>query len=170
MPPAALLHPTESSQGAGMSLTHFCASPSGRFIRNSAGETVIEFVGFTEAETAKHILIAGARLRTLLAEREASLAGHGPIPDVAFDAPIRAALSHLIDRVRSDPAALAARSWELHGHVIREFPTGKPIATLLVTPPRGFEALMAAPQLCAAAMRIIAGEPVEGGIEVLPAA
>jgi hypothetical protein len=153
-----------------MSLTRFCASPSGRYITNAAGEPVLEFAGFTEAEDAKRILLTGCHLRPILGERAASIAGHSPIPAEAFDPALRAALSYLTDRVRADPAALKARSWEIHGHVIKEFPAGEAIATLLIAPPWGFDALMAAPQLCAAAMEIVAGGPQTLDVEELLAA
>lgn len=153
-----------------MSLTRFCASPSGRFVCNAAGETVIEFAGFTEAEDAKRILLTGTHLRPILGERAASLAGQSPIPAAAFDPAIRAALSYLTDRVRQDAAALVARSWALEGHVIREYPAGEPIATLLVAPPWGFDALMAAPKLCAAAMDIVDGREPTLDVEELLAA
>lgn len=153
-----------------MSLTRFCATPSGRYVCNAAGEKVIEFAGFTEAEDAKRILLTGTHLRPILGERAASLAGQSPIPAAAFDPAIRAALSYLTDRVRQDRAGLGARSWALEGHVIREYPAGEAIATLLVAPPWGFDALMAAPQLCAAAMDIVDGREPTLDVEELLAA
>lgn len=153
-----------------MSLTRFCATPSGRYVCNAANEPVLRFEGNLRAEANKRILLTGCHLRPILGERAASAAGRSPIPVEAFDPAIRSALGYLGSQLTANPAILAGRTWALEGEVTREYPSCEIVAVLLVPAPEGFEALMVAPQLCAAAVEILAGSPASMDVEALLAA
>lgn len=141
--PKAALTPTEIKE-----IALFCANPSGRYITNAAGERVLCFSGTVTAEISKRILLTGCQLLAILAEHDKG------IPK-SCEGSIQQAISRLPAPIRENPSSLFMHHWEAHGDVIRDFPSGVVIATLLAPPPPRFTELMDSPKICAHALKIL---------------